>query len=92
MKYKILMVLILVVYAGLTTSCSRIFMPYKETYSCRKGVDVGLCGSVSNIYYIYEKGYTLEEIKESLEKKKVNQKEKEKDVEKVIKDFYGGLE
>ena len=42
--------LLFITLFSLLTSCSKLLLPYNEEPLCRKGPEVGFCGSLSEIY------------------------------------------
>jgi hypothetical protein len=56
--------MVLVVLVFFITSCSSLLMPYSEDHLCRKGSEIGFCGSLSELYEDMEENpwkYRLEE-------------------------------
>ena len=53
------------------SSCS-VFMPYEEHYACKRGLDTGLCGSITDVYNYYDRGYTIKDAQKFLNQEKAN--------------------
>jgi len=50
MKRIILTAILLSAFALLLSGCASMIMPYAEEPLCRKGVEGGYCGSLSDVY------------------------------------------
>lgn len=48
--------LLIISISFLLGGCARVLLPYEEEANCKKGVDEGICASMSEVYE-----YTLEE-------------------------------
>ncbi|MFN3978486.1 MAG: hypothetical protein ACK4J2_07540 [Sulfurihydrogenibium azorense] len=65
---KRVFILSMVLFGSFISSCS-IFMPYEEEHACKRGINTGLCGSVSDVYNYYDKGYTIKDAEKFIKDK-----------------------
>ena len=66
----------------LSSSCS-ILMPYEEKFACNRGLDTGLCGSVTDVYEYYDRGYSIKEVDKVIKRKEGSDKG-------CYSSYYGG--